>query len=80
MMTYLNALRIINSNEEKIAKNNYWLPRLYSKKVIEETKLDNEILTAQNKRLIILLPALKEEYKKAEIKRLTAELEKMKNF
>ena len=78
--TYLDVVEMIADYEKRIAKSENWLPHLYSPKVIEQTKLG---IATDKKRVAQLkaeLPRLKEEYKKAEIARLTAELERIKNL
>ena len=77
-MNYKTALNNIEELKAKIAEDEAWLPRLHSKKMIERTKWWIEL----NKKLIAKyeaeLPALKAEWKAAEIARLTAELEAVK--
>lgn len=78
--TYLDLVEIIERYEKLNKEDREWLPRLYSKKVIEQTKLGIEMRQKMINKYKAELPRLKEKYKKAEIARLTAELERIKNL
>ena len=79
-MDYLTALKVIEETEKKLAEDEKWLPRLYSEKMIAQTKIGIELNKKTIESLRARLPQLKEEYKKTEIARLTAEIERIKNL
>jgi len=79
-MNYLTALKVIEETEKKLAEDEEWLPLLHSEKMIAQIKIKIELNKKVIENLKTRLPQLKEEYKKAEIARLTAEIERINNL
>lgn len=79
-MGYLEVLKTIEEYKKRIEEDERWLPRLYSPKVIQQTKIGIDMYKKMIAHYEAELPQLKEEYKQAEIARLTAELERIKNL
>ena len=79
-LNYMEAIDLIETYEELNKKDKEWLPRLYSNRVIEQTKLNIETRQKMIDKYTAKLPQLKEKYKETEIARLTAELERIKNL
>lgn len=79
-MNYPTALKVIEETEKRLAEDEKWLPLLHSEKMIAQTKIGIELNKKVVENLKARLPQLKKEYKKAEIARLTAEIERINNL